>query len=367
MWPPSGTDGPAPLAGLNSAVARRLRQLGPRTHELRLTAVDRGEHALQGALGSAAQALGIVRPSEGVEVLEGAGDQGPRQVGELVGRRFSARLDGTDWPCDGDGFFPTGRKPVLRLTTRQGHALRLTADHPVARVTGRTRWRIERSWTPAGDLRPGDEIVLADHRAAPSWDGRWGEAEGYLLGLLVGDGTLKSDKAVLSAWPGRRVVNGDFERPGVAGIMAEAERAARSLPHRSDFAGWMSVADRGEVRMATGRLRTLAAEAGMTPGNKTIGPEIERGSSEFARAFLRGLFDADGSVQGSQSKGGSVRLAQGDATSARECFRRLVYLVPEHEAGLLQLALLSEEDGDHAAAERYRDRARRAASREADA
>lgn len=64
---------------------------------------------------------------------------------------------------------------------------------------------------------------------------------------------------------------------------------------------------------------------------------------------------------------GSVRLAQGDATSARECFRRLVYLVPEHEAGLLQLALLSEEDGDHAAAERYRDRARRAASREADA
>ena len=249
--------------------------------------------------------------------------QGPRQVGELVGRRFSARLDGTDWPCDGDGFFPTGRKPVLRLTTRQGHALRLTADHPVARVTGRTRWRIERSWTPAGDLRPGDEIVLADHRAAPSWDGRWGEAEGYLLGLLVGDGTLKSDKAVLSAWPGRRVVNGDFERPGVAGIMAEAERAARSLPHRSDFAGWMSVADRGEVRMATGRLRTLAAEAGMTPGNKTIGPEIERGSSEFARAFLRGLFDADGSVQGSQSKGGSVRLAQSDAAMLEAVQRML--------------------------------------------
>lgn len=64
---------------------------------------------------------------------------------------------------------------------------------------------------------------------------------------------------------------------------------------------------------------------------------------------------------------GSVRLAQGDAEAARECFRRLIYLAPEHEAGLLQLALLSEDDGDHDAAERYRDRARRSASREAGA
>jgi chemotaxis protein methyltransferase WspC len=62
---------------------------------------------------------------------------------------------------------------------------------------------------------------------------------------------------------------------------------------------------------------------------------------------------------------GSVRLAQGRGDSARECFRRLVYLVPGHEAGLLQLALLSEQDGDHEAAERYRERARRAAAREA--
>ncbi len=63
---------------------------------------------------------------------------------------------------------------------------------------------------------------------------------------------------------------------------------------------------------------------------------------------------------------GSVRLAQGRVDSARECFRRLVYLMPAHEAGLLQLALLSEQDGDHEAAERYRERARRASSQEAE-
>ena len=90
----------------------------------------------------------------------------------------------------------------------------------------------------------------------------------------------------------------------------------------------------------------------------------DQGRLDEAAAIAASLAEAaDGRIDALELLG-SVRLAQGDAESARECFRRLVYLAPEHEAGLLQLALLSEEDGDHAAAERYRERARRAASRE---
>ena len=51
---------------------------------------------------------------------------------------------------------------------------------------------------------------------------------------------------------------------------------------------------------------------GMAPGNKTITPAMERASSAFWRGFLRGLFDSDGSVQGTQAKGVSIRLAQSD-------------------------------------------------------
>lgn len=237
---------------------------------------------------------------------------GPRQVADLVGRPFEALVDGAAHASGPEGFFPTGRKTVLRLTTREGFALRLTADHKVRTLGSLSRSCIKRGWTPAGELAPGDLVVLHDHRSATEWPGLYTESEGYLLGLLVGDGTLKSDKAVLSAWPGWLAVNGGVERPGVEGVMAAALAAARGLPHRADFAGWIEVPGRGEYRLALAALRRLAVEVGMTQGDKCIAPAIESASSDCQRGFLRGLFDADGSVLGNQDKGVSIRLTQND-------------------------------------------------------
>jgi ribonucleoside-diphosphate reductase alpha chain len=251
---------------------------------------------------------------------------GPRQVGELVGRPFAAVVDGVPHASGPLGFVPTGRKPVLVLETVQGHRLRLTAEHPVRKVVSRSRWRLESAWAPAGDMVPGDEVVLHDHRRLDSWPGDGSEAEGYLLGLLVGDGTIKADKTVLSAWPGRIAANGDSERPGVHGVMAAAEAAVRAMPHRSDFAGWVEVPGRGEWRLATAELKSLAGRFGIRAGRKSLTPAVERTSSDFHRGFLRGLFDADGSVQGAQQKGVSVRLAQSDLTRLEAVQRMLLRL-----------------------------------------
>jgi ribonucleoside-diphosphate reductase alpha chain len=252
--------------------------------------------------------------------------EGPRQVRNLVGTPFTARIGGEDFASSPAGFFPTGRKEVLRLVTDEGHSLDLTADHPIRRAKSATRWRIEYDWCAAGQLRAGDLIALNDHRARTEWPGPLGANEGYLLGLLIGDGTLKADKAVLSAWPGRRVVNGDDERPGVRGVMAAALAAAKALPHRADFAGWMEVPGRGEHRLALGALRQLALDLGMSPGRKAITPKLERCSGAFCRAFLRGLFDADGTVIGTQEKGISVRLAQSDLGRLQAVQRMLLRL-----------------------------------------
>jgi ribonucleoside-diphosphate reductase alpha chain len=239
-------------------------------------------------------------------------NDGPRQVQDLIGTSFEAMVDGRAHPSGAGGFFPTGRKRVVRIETGEGQSLRLTPDHPVRIVQRLTRWRAAYEWRPAGSLRPGDRIALHDHRAIERWAGRYTADQGYLVGLLIGDGVLKEDKAVLSVWPGRSVVNGALERPGAEGIMRRAEAAARTLPHRSDFAGWIDVPGRGERRMATGALKALAHELGLAPGDKRITPRIEQASSEFCRHFLRGLFDADGAVLGAQAKGISVRLAQSD-------------------------------------------------------
>ncbi|MCC7049396.1 MAG: ribonucleoside reductase, partial [Alphaproteobacteria bacterium] len=240
-------------------------------------------------------------------------DEGPRQVRELIGRQFVAQVNGVPHASGGQGFFPTGRKPVLRLTTRDGHCLRLTADHPVLVETAATRFRAQTEWRKAGELKPGDRVVLGNHRAsAVDWPGAYGSAEGYLLGLLVGDGTLKSDKAVISVWRPRPAADGTTAAHGADSIMAAALEATRQLPHRADFAGWVPVAGRDEHRLSLGAVRRVALELGMAPDDKAIAPALERCSGAFCRAFLRGLFDTDGAVLGSQAKGVSVRLAQSD-------------------------------------------------------
>ncbi|WP_024538186.1 LAGLIDADG family homing endonuclease [Comamonas badia] len=257
---------------------------------------------------------------------------GPAQVQDLIGKPFGAVVDGRVHPTESQGFFATGTKPVLRLATREGHALRLTADHRLRRVVCKTRYTLQTEWTPASALQPGDEILLQNHRTMLGWEGVGTEAEGYLLGLLVGDGTLKADKAVISVWaPQLRAVGGDvavaLAANGAVGVVRAAEAAAATLRHRADFRGFQRpIADRGEMRMASAALRDLAFGMGMRVGRKGITAQMERASSEFAVGLLRGLFDADGSVQGAQAKGVSVRLAQSDLPCLQAVQRMLLRL-----------------------------------------
>ncbi|HEX6016913.1 MAG TPA: LAGLIDADG family homing endonuclease, partial [Burkholderiaceae bacterium] len=256
---------------------------------------------------------------------------GPRQVADLIGRAFVAVVDGKGYATQSDGFFATGFKPVLRLSTVQGHVLRLTANHPIRRVKRKNRYVVESEWIDAGDLQSGDEIVLSDHRASAGWDGPLNADQGYLLGLLIGDGTLKTDKAVLSVWAPelRLVANGATQDvptlpTSAAGIMSAAIAAMQSLPHRADFKGWQKqVAGRGEFRLASTALRDLAHSLGMAAGAKAVTPAMEQGSSAFCGGLLRGLFDADGSVQGTQDKGVSVRLTQVDLSVLQAAQRML--------------------------------------------
>ena len=76
--------------------------------------------------------------------------------------------------------------------------------------------------------------------------------------------------------------------------------------------------------MVSGAVRRLAHGMGMRPGHKTITPAMEKTSSAFAEGLLRGLFDADGSVQGSQEKGVSLRLSQSDLSLLQTAQRMLL-------------------------------------------
>ncbi len=252
--------------------------------------------------------------------------EGPRQVKELCGRPFEALVDGRVHRSASRGFFPTGRQAILRLKTEEGFSLRLTANHLVSRVSRLTRWVRQTEWARAADLRTGDRIVLNNHRPCPAWPGQSDERHGYLLGLLIGDGTFGDGQAQLRVWPGEKAANDDTTDPGVSAIMKAVEEITASLPHRSDFSGWRTGGGGAYRFLKLAQITRIAESLDVRHGNKTVTPAIERCSSDFYRGFLRGLFDTDGSVQGSQTKGISVRLAQSDETMLESVQRMLLRL-----------------------------------------
>ncbi|MEA2686547.1 MAG: ribonucleoside-diphosphate reductase alpha chain, partial [Actinomycetota bacterium] len=78
-----------------------------------------------------------------------------------------------------------GRKPVLRIHTKAGYQLDVTADHLVWRSAGDATGR----FVPAGELRPGDKLEW--HRTESHGEGeisRQAVAEAALAGWLQSDG-----------------------------------------------------------------------------------------------------------------------------------------------------------------------------------
>jgi ribonucleoside-diphosphate reductase alpha chain len=221
--------------------------------------------------------------------------EGPRQVHELLNRAVIMLLDGQSCLSE-TGFFKTGVKPVVEVLTKEGFRFRATPGHLVRRVVQTARYTCHTEWVPVGELTAGDKLALNDHRRLKGWPGPGTEGEGYVLGLLIGNGTPELNSAMVSVWD-------QGEEPDTV------RAAVRGFLHRTDSGGSQRpIAKRNETRMRRVASRKLAAAYGLQPGRATITPAMERTSSDFYLGLLRGLFDANGAVIGNRRKGESVRL-----------------------------------------------------------
>ena len=169
----------------------------------------------------------------------------------------------------------TGRKQVYRLVTREGYEVRLTADHKVL---------TDKGWKKAINLVEGDRINVSNRKGGFGIEGSL--EEGQVMGWMVGDGTMKATRAVLSFF--------GYEKQELA------PRYAQMVSFLTGGAvSVIGVKGRDEARVQSDRLGMYLNENGIRSGHKLVVPQrVFEGSEDMQKGFLQSLLTADGHVEG---------------------------------------------------------------------
>lgn len=189
--------------------------------------------------------------------------------------------------------FRTGTKQVYRLQTKEGYFLRATADHRVMTPSG---------WVEIQHLQTGDKVHILNRKGG---FGQEGSLElGRTLGWLVGDGTIKQDRAVLSFFGAEKQELAPLFASHVNTVVAPLTTTARSYE-----VGVVAVQGRDEARVQSERLLTLAKHYGLVEKKHRVPEVVFKGSEDMQQGFLQALFTADGSVQHTTTNATTIRLA----------------------------------------------------------
>lgn len=217
---------------------------------------------------------------------------GARQIKDLIGQSFVALVNGKPYQSTNRGFFETGIKEIFEIETHEGFKVSATKDHKFL-----TR---NNEWKSLQDLSTDEEIVIHNHESDQIWQGSGGTfGQGWLVGNLTGDGFISAKTGSLDHWGESR-----------HHMQKITLKYLKQHQYSGDFVtGTNQSAKVGKTRVSSAKFKTYCEQFNLIHNNKTLNAELEKTSHDFYRGFLRGYFDADGSVQGNLNKGRSVRLS----------------------------------------------------------
>jgi len=219
--------------------------------------------------------------------------EGSKQAEDLLDIPFTAIVDGKSYECK-TGFFKSGTKQVYKIITDEGFEVRATEDHKIMTA--------DDEWVEIKDLEVGDKINVHDHSSSDCKINTESDdfAKGWILGSLYGNGTFHYPRksAYLCYWGETR-----HEMQEMANKYLEQ---LNMLTSHSKGGCESSCVDVGKITIQNRELFRIAKK--YINRGKILTEEVEKESLEFQAGFLRGWFDADGSVQGTQNKGVSIRL-----------------------------------------------------------
>ncbi len=183
-------------------------------------------------------------------------------------------------------FMTSASADVYRVVTKDGYEIKATEWHDFYTTRGKLKLK---------DLKPGDELLI---QSGKGQFGREGDAQlGLLLGLLTGDGHLTNrgkgqQAAVVNLW--------GLDRAYADGIVAHINAliAGVSDGSRDYRVSAVAVPERNLIMIRSVLLARVLQHYGFTAQTKMQVPEVVwRGSEECVKGYLRGLFQADGTVQ----------------------------------------------------------------------
>ncbi len=217
-----------------------------------------------------------------------------------VDKRALGHADkGTELRSAVPAFMTAHDADVFRVKTDAGYEIKATEWHDFYTTRGKI---------PLKDLQPGDEILIQSGKGQFGNQGT--EQLGLLLGMITGDGHFTNrgkgeEAAIVNFWG---------EDRALAPMIAEYVNAM--IAHVSDRSRNYTVApvavpERNHVFIRSVLLARVLAYYGFTRESKLHVPEVVwRGSEECVKAYLRALFQTDGTVNISgKSQSCSVRLA----------------------------------------------------------
>jgi ribonucleoside-diphosphate reductase alpha chain len=224
---------------------------------------------------------------------------GPQRIADLVGKAaFVVGADGK--PHFVNSIFPTGRKPIFRLTTKSGYSLDLTADHKVLTEN--------RGDVPAHELREGDRILLS----GSGFGSAHLDADLALgIGVAVGDGCVTN-----GANAGLILTMHDDEAP-VLQYIANAINALKATMEEDGRSRRVTTVtaprSASGTRISTGNRRVVelfSQYAVLNAGSakKRLTDAVYGLDKSSTAALLRGLFTADGTVANDGEKSQDVAL-----------------------------------------------------------
>jgi ribonucleoside-diphosphate reductase alpha chain len=206
-------------------------------------------------------------------------------------------------------FMTAASADVYRVTTTDGYEIKATEWHDFYTERGKIKLK---------DLAVGDRLLVQSGKGQFGSEGS--EDLGLLLGMISGDGHFtnrgkQQQAAVITLWGEERAL-ADRLAAYVNTLIAHASQHA----HRDYAVSPVAVPERNQVFIRSVILARLLQHYGFTAETKLKVPEVVwRGTEVCVRAYLRGLFQTDGTVNVSNhSQSCTIRLASSQPALLKE-------------------------------------------------